>query len=84
MDSQPGPLSLWSVHFLPSSSLVLRFPPASQRCAREENGVSTLSQCERVGVGAPCDGRASCPGAGPLLCPELPGQTLATYYPELE
>ena len=31
----------------------------------------------------PCDGRTSCPGGGPALCPELPGEDAVTGDPEL-
>lgn len=62
-----SPHLLWSSGFLPRPKDVLvRW---------------MVSQCERVGVGAPCDGRASCPGAGPPLVPWAAGTDSGHPWP---
>lgn len=90
INSLPGPLPVWNLHILLMSVWVLSgsscFLSHPKHVPIRFTGVSTLSQCGWVwvSVNAACNGMVSCPGLGPTLCPELLGQTPATFHPKLE
>lgn len=62
MDAQPGPLSVRSRHVSPTAAPVYCHTPKT--CTWRERGVLTVPARVSAGVGASCDGRASCPGVG--------------------
>lgn len=93
IDSQPRPLSVWSLQALRTSVWVFSrwsgFLPLPKSVPVRWIGMSTLPQCEWVwecvgGVSVPCDGMVPCPGLVLAFCHELLAQAPATCNPELD
>lgn len=77
------PGTVWSLHVQVGFLQTLGFLPHPRDVANWRLHCPSLSECG-PGLEWPSNGRASCPGWGPPLLPELPGKALTTRVPELE
>lgn len=73
--------TVWSLHVCMGFLPALSFLSHPRDVVHWHLHCPSLSEC-RPGIGWPSDERASCPGWGPPLHPELLGEALATWGPD--